>query len=46
MLNDIKEIYFSKEQLKEITDRIGAQISRDFEGKDLILISVLKGTEL
>ena len=44
MLNDIKEIYFSKEQLKEITDRIGAQISRDFEGKDLILISVLKGS--
>ena len=44
MLNDIQEIYFSKEQLKEITDRIGAQISRDFEGKDLILISVLKGS--
>lgn len=44
MLNDIKEIYFSKEQLKEITDRIGAQISRDFEGKELVLISVLKGS--
>lgn len=44
MLNDIKEIYFSKEQLKDITDRIGAQISRDFEGKDLVLISVLKGS--
>ena len=44
MLNDIQEIYFSKEQLKEITDRIGAQISRDFEGKELVLISVLKGS--
>lgn len=44
MLNDIQEIFFSKEDLKEITDRIGAQISRDFEGKKLILISVLKGS--
>ncbi len=44
MLNDIQEIYFTKEQLKEITDRIGAQISRDFEGKNLIMISVLRGS--
>lgn len=44
MLNDIQEIFFSKEDLKEITDRIGAQISLDFEGKRLILISVLKGS--
>lgn len=44
MLNDIKEVYFSQEQLKEITDRIGAQISKDFEGKNLVLISVLKGS--
>ena len=44
MLNDIQEIFFTKEQLKEITDRIGAQISKDFAGKKLVLISVLKGS--
>lgn len=44
MLNDIQEIFFTKEQLKEITDRIGAQISKDFDGKKLVLISVLKGS--
>lgn len=44
MLNDIQEVFFTKEQLKEITDRIGAQISKDFAGKKLVLISVLKGS--
>lgn len=44
MLNDIQEVFFTKEQLKEITDRIGAQISEDFAGKKLVLISVLKGS--
>lgn len=44
MLNDIQEVYFSEEQLASICERIGSQISRDYEGKNLLLISVLKGS--
>ena len=44
MLNDISEVFFSEEQLDEITTRNGKQISEDFEGKKLMLICVLKGS--
>ncbi len=44
MLQDIDKVLFSEEQLKEITTRIGEQISRDYEGKNLLLVSVLKGS--
>ena len=42
--NDIKEVYFSKEELHEIVKRLGAQISKDYEGKNLVLVSILKGS--
>lgn len=44
MENDIKEILFSQEQLKEIVEKLGDRISKDYEGKELILVSVLKGS--
>ena len=44
MLDDIGDVFFSEEQLDEITTRIGEEISRDFEGKKLMLICVLKGS--
>lgn len=40
---DIKEILISEEELKEICKRLGAQISKDYAGKNLLLVSVLKG---
>ncbi len=40
---DIKEVLISEEQLKEISKKLGAQISKDYEGKNLLLVSVLKG---
>ena len=40
---DIKEVLISKEELKEICKRLGAQISKDYAGKNLLLVSVLKG---
>ena len=43
MLNDIERILISEEQLKETVSRMGAQISKDYEGKNLLVISVLKG---
>lgn len=44
MLDDISEVYFSQEQLDEITTRIGKQISEDYKDKNLIMVSVLKGS--
>ncbi len=41
--NDVKEILVSKEELAEICKRLGEQISKDYEGKKLLLVSVLKG---
>ena len=44
MRNDIKEILFSQEDIKEIIKRIGKQITEDYEGKNLLLVCVLKGS--
>lgn len=44
MENDIKEILFSEQDLKDIVERLGNQISKDYAGKELILVSVLKGS--
>ncbi len=41
--NDIEEVLISEEELKEICKRLGKQISADYEGKNLLLVSVLKG---
>ena len=41
--DDVCEILISEEELKEICQRLGSQISKDYEGKKLLLISVLKG---
>ncbi|MBO4432556.1 MAG: hypoxanthine phosphoribosyltransferase [Clostridia bacterium] len=40
---DIREVLITEEQLKKICKDLGAQISRDYEGKNLLLVSVLKG---
>ncbi|WOC33231.1 hypoxanthine phosphoribosyltransferase [Caproicibacterium argilliputei] len=44
MLGDIEKVLFSEEQLAEIVERIGEQISEDYQGKNLLLVSVLKGS--
>jgi hypoxanthine phosphoribosyltransferase len=43
---DIQKILISKEQLAERVKELGVQISRDYEGKVPLLISVLKGSIL
>lgn len=40
---DIERVFFTEEEIKEKVARLGAEISRDFEGKDPIFIGVLKG---
>ncbi len=44
MLNDIEKVYYSEEQLKNIVERLGKQISEDYKDKNLLLVSVLKGS--
>ena len=44
MQNDIQSVLLSESQLKEIVERLGEQISKDYEGKRLLLVSVLKGS--
>jgi len=41
--NDIARILITEEELRHRTRELGQQISRDYEGKDLHLICVLKG---
>ena len=41
---DIKETLFSEEELQAIVSRLGRQISEDYQGKNLFLVSVLKGS--
>lgn len=43
MKKDVKEILFTEEQIREKVREMGKTISRDYEGKDLLLIGVLKG---
>ncbi len=44
MLKDIEKVLVSEQELKEITERLGKQISEDYQGKNLLLVSVLKGS--
>lgn len=43
MIPDAERILVSEEELHEICHRLGSQISKDYAGKDLLLVSVLKG---
>lgn len=43
MDQDIDHILVSEEQLREKVAELGARISRDYEGRDLLIVSILKG---
>ena len=43
MLNDIESILISKEELDKKLEEMGKQISEDYKGKNLLVVSVLKG---
>ena len=44
MEQDIARVLYSEEYLKEIVQKIGRQISEDYKGKNLLMVSVLKGS--
>lgn len=43
MRNDLKEIMFDEAKIKECVERLGKEIARDYKGKDLLLVGILKG---
>ncbi|MEG2082320.1 MAG: hypoxanthine phosphoribosyltransferase [Oscillospiraceae bacterium] len=43
MLNDIKQTLITKEEIAQVTKKLGQDITRDYQGKDLLLVTVLKG---
>lgn len=44
MKNDIKEILFSEEQLRKRIKELGKTITKEYKGKDLLLVGILKGS--
>mgnify|MGYP000161083567 CR=1 FL=1 len=44
MIEDIERVLLSEEQIHEIVSRLGRQISEDYKGKKLLMVSVLKGS--
>lgn len=44
MINDIEKVLLSEQELKEIVSRLGKQITEDYKDKNLLLVSVLKGS--
>ena len=44
MQDDIQKILFSQDQLAQIVRDMGVRISKDYEGKNLLMVSILKGS--
>ena len=44
MLNDIERVLYSREDLQTIVNNLGSRISADYEGKNPLLVSILKGS--
>lgn len=42
--NDISQVLVTKEQLDSINRRLGEQITKDFAGKNLLVVGILKGS--
>lgn len=42
-LDDLQTILFSEEEIRAKVNELGARISQDYQGKDLVLIGILKG---
>lgn len=43
MSSDIERILLSQEQIENRIKEMGAQISKDYEGKEIVLVGILKG---
>ena len=41
MRDDIKEVYFTEEQLRDKVRELGARFTEDYRGKNPLIVSVL-----
>ena len=44
MKQEMEKVLFSEEQLKSAVEKIAGEINRDYEGKEPVLIGILKGS--
>lgn len=43
MLDDVKKVLVTKEEIDSMVARLASQISKDYDGRQLVLIGVMKG---
>ena len=41
--DDIDEVLFSRKQIEKRVEELGAEIAKDYRGKDLVLVGILRG---
>ncbi len=46
MIQDVKDIMYSEEVLAAKVEELGAQISKDYEGQEVLVIGILKGANV
>ncbi|MCE5287238.1 MAG: hypoxanthine phosphoribosyltransferase [Pelosinus sp.] len=46
MIDDVERVLFSEEQLKKRISEMGAEITKDYAGKEILMIGVLRGAVL
>ena len=44
MKDDIAKVLITEEEIKQKVAELGAKITQDYQGKDLMMVSVLKGS--
>jgi len=46
MQNDVERILMTEEEIKQANNKIGAQITKDYQGKELLVVGILKGSSI
>lgn len=44
MLDDISEVLYSREDIAKLIEKLGSQINKDYSNRNLLLVSILKGS--
>ncbi len=43
-MNDIEKVFYNETEIQRVVTQIGRQITADYQDKDLLLVSILKGS--
>lgn len=43
---DIEKVVVSREKIKEVCERLGKQLTEDYQGKDVVVVGILRGAAL